>query len=189
MAAKKFKDLIPDVSESVKKALRQASVEIMNGLVKSGPAYSGEFSSAWYAVQPGETPGKNRSTGRIYRYDLRNVPKSKFKNLRQGTYYEIANGMEYAPYALDLEPGSFRSQLDENGDIIKPIKQPVAEDGRRTGQLRGQVTGGQGGISISTAPLDWYNTYVQGAALERDFGRGVKLGFRDGPLGSKKGFG
>ena len=122
MAAKKFKDLIPDVSESVKKGLRQAAVEIMNGLVKGGPAYSGEFSSAWYALPPGQSPGGNRSSGKEYRYDLRNVPKSKFKKLKPGAYYEIVNGMDYAPQALDLKEGRFQSQKDDNNKIILGTK-------------------------------------------------------------------
>ena len=190
MAAKKFKDLIPDVSESVKKSLRQASVEIMNGLVKSGPAYSGEFSSAWYALPPGQSPGGSRSKGKEYRYDLRNVPKAKFKELKPGAYYEIVNGMDYAPQALDLEEGRFRSQRDDDGKIIPPIKRnPVVEGGRRTGYFRGQVTEAKGGEAISTAQQDWYNNYIRGGGMERDLGQGVKLGFRDGPLGTKKGFG
>ena len=190
MAAKKFKDLIPDVSESVKKGLRQAAVEIMNGLVESGPAYSGEFSSAWYALPPGQSPGGNRSRGKEYRYDLRNVPKSKFKELKPGAYYEIVNGMDYAPQALDLEEGRFQSQKDDDGKIIPPIKKnPVVEGGRRTGPIRGQVQKAKGGLAISTAQLDWYNNYIRGGGMERDLGQGVKLGFRDGPLGSKKGFG
>ena len=181
MAAKKFSDLIPDVSESVKKGLRQASVEIMNGLVESGPAYSGEFSSAWYAVQPGESPGGNRSSNKEYHYDLRNVPKSKFKKLKPGAYYEIANGMSYAPQALDLEPGEWRQPEEE------PIKKPVNR-GERTGDMRHEVVGNEKRGAVSTAKANWYNTYIRGGGLERDFGRGVKLGFRDGPLGSKKGF-
>lgn len=182
MAAKKYSDLIPDVTELVKKSLRQTAVEIMNGLSESGPAYSGKFSSAWYAVPPGRSPGGHRSSDKIYRYDLRNVPKAKFKKLRPGAYYEIVNGMSYAPEALDLEPGEWR-QPDE-----EPIKKPVNR-GTRTGPMRFEVTGQEKKGAISTAPADWYNTYIRGGGMNRDLGQGVKLGFREGPLGTKKGFG
>jgi len=179
--ARDFKDLVNDVKDLVTQSARQASVEIMNGLVEAGPGFSGEFSSAWYAVEPGTPPGPPRTSGgRIYKYDLRNVPASRFKS---GTYYEIVNGADYAPQALDLEEGRFIR-------IGKPIKQPVAE-GDRYGDIRGQVSPGQG-ESISTAPLDWYVTYASGGAMQKDLGNGVRIGFRQGPSGGNvpgRGFG
>jgi hypothetical protein len=82
--AKDFKHLLNDLKEVVANGARQAAVEIMNGLAEQGPAYSGQFSSAWYAVEPGQNPGGPRSAGNtIYKYDLRNVPRSKF---RTGVY-------------------------------------------------------------------------------------------------------
>jgi len=121
--ARDFKDLINDVKEIVTQSARQASVEIMNGLAEAGPGYSGQFSSAWYAVEPGQEPGGPRSAGgSIYKYDLRNVPKARF---RSGTYYEIVNGASYAAQALDLEEGVFRTQYDDNGNILDPVKDPT----------------------------------------------------------------
>ena len=177
--ARNFKHLINDIKELATKSARTAAVEIMNGLVEAGPAYSGQFSSAWYAVEPGQEPGGPRSAGNtIYRYDLRNVPSRRF---RSGAYYEIVNGADYAPQALDLEDGSFRTQYDADGNILDPIKDPFAI-GRRTGPKRGQVSGGAG-FAVSTAPLDWYVTYTSGGAMQRDLGNGVKIGFRQGPRG------
>lgn len=173
MAARKFTDLIPDFSEGVGKAMRQASVKIMNDLAQAGPAYSGKFSSAWYAAPKGGSVGINRSTGKIYKYDLRNVPKTKFKSLVPGSYYEIANGMSYAPQALDLQPGEF----------TRPNSEPIQDEdkikrGVRQKQIRGNIKEGKGG-NLSTAPLNWYATYVRGGGLERSFEFGVKLGFRE----------
>lgn len=167
-----FKHLLNDMKQIVTNSARTAAVEIMNGLVDAGPGFSGQFSSAWYAVEPGQSPGGPRSAGNfMYKYDLRNVPKTRF---RSGTYYEIVNGADYAPQALDLEEGRFIR-------IGDPIKTPVAE-GSRYGSRRGQVSDGDG-QSVSTAPLDWYNTYTNGGAMQRDLGNGVKLGFRQGPRG------
>ena len=170
-----------DVDESVVTALRQAAVQIMNDLSDAGPGYSGEFSSAWYAVPPGGSPGSNRSTDRIYTYDLRNVPKSRFKNLKEGTYYEIVNGMDYAPQALDLEPGEFVQPEDE------PIKDPVNR-GERTGDFRYEVVGNEPEGAVSTAKANWYNTYSSGGALSKSFEQGVKLGFRQAAKSSGGGF-
>lgn len=177
--ARDFKNLVNDVKELVTNAARQSAVEIMNSLAEQGPAYSGQFSSAWYAVEPGQQAGGPRSSGNnIYKYDLRNVPRARF---RTGTYYEIVNGADYAPQALDLEEGRFVTQYDDAGNIIDPIKTPVAV-GSRTGAKRGQVTQGQG-FAVSTAPLDWYVTYTNGGAMQRDLGNGVRIGFRQGPRG------
>lgn len=187
-----FESLIPDVEQTVLNSLRRSAVEIMNDLRKAGPAYSGSFSSAWYAVPPGGTPGGPRSTGKEYKYDLRNVPKTKFKGLRQGSFYEIVNGADYAPQALDLEPGRFFSQKDSDNKLIPPVKDPV-ETGKRTGPIRGQVSSDndvpKGTAAVSTAPLDWYSTYADGGALKVSLERGVKLGFRDGPQAQRGGFG
>lgn len=177
--AKSFKDLVNDMKEVVNNAARNAAVEIMNGLVEAGPAYSGQFSSAWYAVEPGQAPGGPRSAGgHTYKYDLRNVPQARF---RSGTYYEIVNGTDYAAQALDLEEGVFRTQYDSDGNILDPVKDPIAV-GTRTGAKRGQVSSGAG-FAVSTAPLDWYVTYTSGGAMQRDLGNGVRLGFRQGPKG------
>lgn len=175
------KSIRRDVNESVVTALRQASVKIMNDLADAGPGYSGEFSSAWYAVPPGASPGSNRSSDRMYTYDLRNVPKAKFKNLKEGTVYEIVNGMDYAPQALDLEPGTF-VQPDE-----EPIKKPVNR-GERTGDFRYEVVGNEPEGAVSTAKANWYNTYMQGGAFKTSFEQGVKLGFRQAAKSRGGGF-
>ena len=177
--ARDFKNLLNDLKEIVSNSARQSAVEIMNSLAQQGPAYSGQFSSAWYAVEPGQEPGGPRSNGNnVYKYDLRNVPKAKF---RTGTYYEIVNGASYAAQALDLEEGRFRTQYDSSGNIKEPVKDPVSV-GKRTGSIRGQVSSGEG-FSVSTAPLDWYVTYTSGGAMRRDLANGVTIGFRQGPKG------
>lgn len=176
--ARPFTRLLKDTKEVVAFAVRRAAVEIMNDLAQEGPAYSGKFSSAWYAVKPGEAPGGPRSSGgKIYKYDLRNVPSVKFKS---GTYYQIVNGADYAPQALDLEPGLFIGQPED------PIKAPVKGGrgkGSRKGNYRYSVTSGDSD-AFSTAPQDWYVRYTQGGALQLSLGNGVKIGFKEGPQSS-----
>ena len=57
---KAFETLIEPVGDQVVLALRKAAVEVMNNLAEQGPAYSGDFSSAWYAVPTGQAPGGPR---------------------------------------------------------------------------------------------------------------------------------
>jgi hypothetical protein len=163
-----------DIRKTVVRAAREASVEIMNGLVEAGPGYTGEFSSAWYAVPKGGAAGPPRRPegGSLYRYDLRNVPAGRFA---EGTIFQIVNGHPEAPVIMDLEPGQFiRPDTD-------PIKSPVAE-GDRYGSRRGEVESGEGD-AISTAPLDWYPDYSRGGRLQIDLSRGVTRGFRTGGRG------
>jgi len=185
-----------DLKKTFSKASRRVCVEIMNDLAQKGPAYSGEFSSAWYAVPPGTEPGGPRSTGKVYKYDLRNVPEAKFKS--KGTYYEIVNGADYAPIALDLEEGVFIGQYEEviNADGTKERKKippvgKIVDTGSRVDEphIRGEFTGTGKPTGVSTAPLDWYNTYTSGGGLKISLDRGATLGFRDGPLSGRSGRG
>ena len=79
MAKRDIKFLLKDIETTVVKSAREACVEIMNGLVKAGPAHTGQFSSSWYAVPPGKSPGAPRKAFGLYKYDLRNVPATSFK--------------------------------------------------------------------------------------------------------------
>tara|TARA_E500000178_G_scaffold290266_1_gene293696 strand:- start:4849 stop:5454 length:606 start_codon:yes stop_codon:yes gene_type:complete len=187
-----------ELKKTITESARRVCVEVMNDLAKKGPAYSGEFSSAWYAVPPGTEPGGPRSTGRVYKYDLRNVPKSKFKS--KGAYYELVNGAEYAPVALDLEESIFIGQYEtyidadgkeRRGDKIPPVGR-IVEIGSRPSEphIRGNVgSGGGDPTAVSTAELDWYNTYTSGGGMKIALARGVQLGFREGPLSGQSGQG
>ena len=129
--ARSIRFLVKDIEEATVQATQEACVEIMNGLVEAGPGYTGEFSSAWYAVPQGTAPGGPRATGRLYRYDKRNVPKVRF---RAGTLYEIVNGASHANEAMDLVEGRFIRQEK------RPLKDPPEAEGTRFGDRRGPVS-------------------------------------------------
>lgn len=166
--------LVKDLQEATTNAARQACVEIMNGLVAAGPGYSGEFSSAWYAVAQGQQPGKPRNATGLYKYDLRNVPKTRFPTA--GLWYSIVNGADHAAEAMDLVPHKY-GPFD--GTAIKPQKEGV----RPANATRGNLVGGSG-PNTSTAPLDWWPTYNVGGALRKDLAKGIRNGF-----GKAQGFG
>ena len=166
MAKKFIKFMLNDIRKASVDAAREACVDIMNSLAEEGPAWTGAYSSAWYALPPGDSPGGARSTGRIYKYDLRNVPKQRFKKV--GTY-SITNGMDYAGQAQDLEP--FDPEGYPESSPIKPAKPGIRPIGGRRGELR------PGKGNLSTAPLDWYLTYVNGGALRKDLANGASRGF------------
>ena len=171
--ARDIKFLVKDIEAATLTAAQEACVQIMNGLAQAGPAYTGEFSSAWYALPKGTAVGGPRGSGSIYRYTKRNVPKTRFT---AGTLYQIVNGASYADEAMDLVDGVFIRQK------TRPIKEPVNE-GIRYGQRRGQVGAGEG-LAISTAPLNWWTNYNLGGTLDRDLAKGIRQGF-----GRARGFG
>ena len=165
-----IKFLVNDIKEATVQAAREASVTIMNSLAQAGPVWTGKFSSAWYAVPDGDTPGGARSEGKIYKYDLRNVPKSRFK---AGTLYRIVNGMDYADQAMDMVPFDPPEEEIKKG-TIDPER--LRRGLRPTDGRRGELLPGSKG-NRSTAPLDWFPTYTGGGQLKRDLGTGARKGF------------
>lgn len=173
--ARDIKFLVKDIQKATVQAAREASVQIMNGLVAAGPGYTGEFSSAWYAVEKGQSPGGPRSSDGLYKYDLRNVPATRFQG--SGTWYEIVNGAPHAAEAMDLEPYTYED-FDEQSPV-KPQKFGMRPDGGTRGDLSGS-----GGFNSSTAPVDWWPKYNVAGGLSQDLARGAKNGF-----GRARGFG
>jgi hypothetical protein len=172
MARNQIRFLVEEIEEVVVQAAREASVRIMNSLAERGPVWSGSFSSAWYAVPEGGTPGGPRSEGKVYKYDLRNVPKRRFSAASK-TYFQIVNGAAHAGLAMDMDEGIFKAQSE-------PIDLSRVEFGRRPRapetSRRGAIGSGES-IARRTAPLDWYENYVQGGGLQKDLNLGVSKAF------------
>jgi len=166
--------IVNDIKNATVQAAREASVQVLNSLAKAGPVWTGKFSSAWYVVPDGGTPGGHRSEGKIYTYDLRNVPKTRFK---AGTLYQIVNGMEYAGQAMDMVPFDASGKLERKGPIDpERIKTKGGHGVRPEGGRRGEVLDGPK-RNRSTAPLDWFPNYVGGGQLKKDLGVGARKGF------------
>ena len=174
--ARDIKFLVKDLKDVTIRAARTACVEIMNGLVEAGPGYSGEFSSAWYAIPKGDSPGGPRKASGLYKYDLRNVPVTKFQT--SGIWYTIVNGAPHADVAMDLTPYVY----DPNSFDGKAVK-PQTKGYRPANATRGQLVG-TNGPNTSTAPKDWWPTYNAGGALNKDLAIGFRRGF-----GKAQGFG
>jgi len=174
--AKKIADLMPDLKRIVTTAAQYTSLEIINALAQKGPAYSGKFSSGWYALPPGQTPGSPRQGGNgrgsLYTYNIGDVPLRPYTETF--VYYNISNSASYASVALDLEEGRF---FKPSFDPVKPAGTEGVTTGERTGNYRYDVEDGQG-TSISTAPEDWYVNYVDGGQMQQSITKGVIMAFR-----------
>lgn len=177
---KKTIDLIvKNIEKATVEGLQKASVDIMNALVEAGPAYTGAFSSSWYAVPPDKTPGGPRRESGLYKYTLRNVPKTKFKTTG---VYRILNTSPYADQALDLAP--YRPPTGPLPERVVNDKR-VFTGQRAPGATRGDLGGGNG--NTSTAPLDWWVTFGRGGKLDSVSRTGFTTAFKR-TFGAARGF-
>jgi hypothetical protein len=183
------KQLNDQIYSKLGAAIQESAVEIANGLAQAGPAWSGEFSSAWDVVPAGESGKPPRATGRVYVYDKRNFPAERYKKalLNRKNRFEIVNTAPHAAIALDQEESIFtrQGQPEPVKPIIKEGFRPKSGDGEQEPSLRPDVAMGytnekpNAGI---TAEQDWFNTYADGGQLTRDLRVGAERAFvRRGP--------
>ena len=166
---KEISQLPIDVRELINEVARYAAVEIMNDLAEAGPEWTGKFQDSWVAVPIGRAA--SGSPGGGYPYTLNDVPKlsTSIKETARVKKFEIVNTQPYAEYALDLKEGKFRGIGNPAGEVVATGSRPVP--GRR-GEISG--TGG----ARSTAPLDWYTSYLNGGGMAKALQDGVTFAFR-----------
>ena len=165
--------------------VRMVAVQIMNDLAEAGPEWSGEFKNSWEAIPLGE--GSKIGKSGSYPYKLDDIPRlSDTKEaVQKANKLEITNTSEWAEYALDIEEGRFtppnfpRKERPGNpiGNVVKTGKRDPDSL-----TLRGQISPGPGGARI-TAPLFWYNKYLNGGGLQKSVEAGAKFAFKRNPQG------
>lgn len=164
-----------DIQDLVSRAAREAAVNVMNDLAEAGPVWSGKFQDSWVAIPD---KGGGGGPGGSYPYSLSDVPEIKLglgeartAVLPGGRTYSIENTQPYAAYALDLEEGKFwRPSFPPEGKIV--------DQGTRNSGIRGDVTTDADGEAISTAPRDWYTTYINGGGMAKALELGVRTALR-----------
>lgn len=166
---REISQLPTDIRELINEVTRVAAVNIINDLAEAGPEWSGEFQDSWVAVPFGKAA--SGSTGGGYPYNLNDVPKlsTSIKETARVKKFEIVNTQPYAEYALDLREGLFKGIGNPAGDVVATGSRPAP--GRR-----GDVSGSGG--ARSTAPLDWYTSYLNGGGMAKALQDGVTFGFR-----------
>ena len=164
--------------------VRTVAVQIMNDLAEAGPEWSGEFKNSWEAVPLGE--GSKIGKSGSYPYKLNNIPQlsTAKEAISKANKLQITNTSEWAEYALDIEEGRFTPpNFPRRERPGSPIGN-VVKTGKRNPDsptLRGQISG-SGGARI-TAPLFWYNKYLNGGGLQKSVEAGAKFAFKRNPLG------
>ena len=173
-----LRNLAPDVRRIAVDALRNAAKEVLNDLAEISPNWGGAFRQSWYVETPDGKRGV-KPTGEDGKYNLFNIPvlnvqgrdvRGRFTSTPPTgkTQLFIGNSAPYATQAMDLEPGEF----------IYPGFEPAGKEqprGERQNNIRGDLKAPGG--NRSTAPLDWYSTYMAGGAFRAAFNKGAKAGF------------
>lgn len=186
------RDLAGQLSKEVSKQVRNAGIEICNGLVEAGPVWSGRFSASW-DITPQGTPPRTRKISTLsgpYQYTYRNFPLRIFQDtvlqsmlLSRPIVFQVVNTSPYAAIATDEEEGVFFP-------VGRPIKTPVMRgwgrpeephlrfqigiNPRMSKSMTGQTITEEPNSSI-TARQYWFQTYSRGGGLQRDLGRGMSI--------------
>lgn len=161
------------IQEQLSDAVRRVAVEIMNDLAKAGPHWSGNFRNSWVADAPGYGGSLGNTRG-SYPYQLKDV--AKFKGKTSVNNLRITNTSPYALYAMDLKEGVFWPKGTQKGPTYaQGMRRTISESNEG---IRGDVAGP--GFAISTAPKDWFITYIDGGGLRRSLKNGITFGFRGG---------
>ncbi len=167
--AKSLGQLNRDIRRKTQSAARHAAVEIMNDLAEAGPNWSGRFRNSWVADAPGSAVGRTAK----YPYSIRDVAKLKdtVAATNQKVKLRVYNTTDYALIAQDLVEGEFIKKGQPKGKVVA--------EGKRRRPIRGDVQNGPGN-SQSTAPLDWFLSYIDGGGLAKSLESGVRIGFKRG---------
>lgn len=178
-----FGNIAAEAKAVVIKAARVGVVRVLNELSEEGPGWSGEFRDSWYVKS--RIGAAAQTGGKEGVYSLFNIPGLKPARGPGGRFqkatfsgnqvtFSIGNSAPHAEEAMDLIPGVF---FYPGFEPLKP-----ATRGLRYGDLRGEVDPGSGD-NRTTAPLDWFTTYMNAGQFQADLQRGVRLGFKSAPRG------
>lgn len=156
----------------INKTVRTITRNLMNELAQAGPVWTGDFRDSYAA--------KDVSTGAFkeaqFPYKLEDIPELPItlKELKRVKRISIINTAPHAEIAMDLVPGEFTLPVKSSpeGDVIDRGTRP---EGGKRGEIGPKKK--DGGDNRSTAPLDWYRTFVDGGKLERIMQKTVETTF------------
>ena len=160
--------------------IREAAEQVVSELQEAGPLWSGEFSNSWVIeTSMGNKSSPSRAKG---------LPQPVQGRLLSGVElftkpevkYKIYNVAPYAGVAIDYEQPEreFTRPKDYKTPLQKASKTKPGE--RNSSNIRGDVAEGPGG-NISTAPLDWYDTYLKGGNIDRTIKVAMDRAFKKFP--------
>tara|TARA_R110002050_G_C8818129_1_gene504175 strand:- start:75 stop:632 length:558 start_codon:yes stop_codon:yes gene_type:complete len=177
--ARGFKNMPEDIDRwvngTLSRDIRKGAEKVVRELQEAGPLYSGKFSNSW-AIEtsggsksnPSQAEGQPQKVTAPFLSGKELWSKPEFK-------YNIYNVDPDAGIAIDYEQGV----TGTDGNFQRQKQDPLQQEskikrGERRKNIRGNVVEGEGN-NLSTAPLDWYDNYLQGGALDKT----IKLSFEE----------
>lgn len=143
---------------AVSRGPARAAEEIVVDLQEAGPVWSGQFANSW----------------QIDTSDGRKTSGSGAPGLPQRVPAPLLSGRGFAFDEFKYTISNFSGHADEARDLVEgryidPGTLPLKEydRGTRVSGIRGDLIGEDEGPNRSTAPLDWYATYLRGGAIDR----------------------
>ena len=148
--------------------IRTIAKNIMNDLAEAGPVWSGEFRDSYIAT----SLSTGISGSGSFPYKVSDIPQLKVskRDVERVKKIRIGNTAEHARVAMDLEVPKDDFQFPGYGPEGEILFKGIRPDGGK----RGQIEGG-GNRNKSTAPLDWYTTYMKGGKMQRRVKQGIVL--------------
>ena len=182
--AKDYAQFVVDIDRWVNGILstdiREAAEQTVKELQEAGPVWSGEFANSWVI----ETSGGSRSGGS----GAKTAPQPVVGPLLSGAElyrkpevkYSIYNVARHAGVAIDYEQGNFFRPKAFPAPLQESLNPGMVEYGARSANIRGNLDkSGKG--NTSTAPLDWYDTYLKGGGIDRTIKVAMDRAFRKFP--------
>jgi len=180
MAGNGFKELLRWADRAAVNALyssrARAAEDVIKDLQERGQLWSGKFSNSWRISTPtGTQSGVLGQQTPPRPVQAPSLTGADVRTKLLGSPFEVDNVADYADIACDLKPGNF----EDPG--IAPLKEPSY--GNRERGIRGEPwpvpeSRGVDGPNRSTAPLDWFTTYVDGGEMDRTIERAMRNGER-----------
>ena len=151
----------------------EAANTVVNKLKKIGPSWTGRFNNSWEIATPIRTfNAKGRKAkGEALPLKIRTLKsRQKAKTLRASNeaIFTIHNVASYANQAIDV--ANFTPLKPPPKVTAKPTQTGFRESGFRGLDV---VTSEPGANARQTAPLDWFKTYANGGAMNKD----AKIGY------------
>ena len=165
---KAAEDIEGIVFYAFKVGIQRSAEKIVKDLQARGPAWTGEFANSWEIASSSKVSGGTGSPGAPKPVKAPLLTNDEFKFKPEVKYY-IANKAPHADYALDRIEGRFFVPKDQEQRNAAAAAGKTIETGSRpdTPHRRGDITGAGGGNATSSAPLDWYATYINGGEIDK----------------------
>ena len=148
--------------------VRTIAKNIMNDLAAEGPVWSGDFRDSYIATSLSTSVSGSGS----YPYKVSDIPQLSVskRDTERVKKIRIGNTAEHARISMDLEVPKDNFEFPGYGPEGEILFRGVRPEGGKRGQIEGS-----GNKNRSTAPLDWYTTYMKGGKMQRRVKQGIVL--------------